>query len=211
MLSERFDAALLFASFLHRRQTRKATTVPYVSHLLAVAAIVIEDGGTEDEAIAALLHDSIEDCGDTYPGGRPALRRYLAQNFSRHVLEIVDACTDDDGIGKGKAATLEQERIAWRARKERYLAHIPGIPVAALRVSCADKLHNVRSTIADYERIGEDLWARFRTQSAGDQLWYFAALARAFSKTSLERLPALFAREVDRLHELALSRRELPV
>jgi GTP pyrophosphokinase len=211
MLSERFDAALLFASFLHRRQVRKATGLPYISHLLAVSSMVIEDGGTEDEAIAALLHDAVEDCGDAYPGGRAALRGYIEREFGAQVLEIVNACTDDDEVAKGKADSQERERAAWRERKRRYIEHIATSPPAALRVACADKIHNVRSTIVDYERIGESLWERFRTKSGDDQIWYYMALADAFSRTNLERLPILLRREVDSLVQLVERRRAVPV
>jgi len=110
MLTERFDAALLFAATLHRQQPRKGTKIPYLGHLLAVAALVIEDGGSEDEAIAALLHDSLEDQASNYPGGREALRVYIRDHFGPGVAAIVDACTDDEGLPKGSGATPSGER-----------------------------------------------------------------------------------------------------
>jgi (p)ppGpp synthase/HD superfamily hydrolase len=208
MLTERFDDALVFASRLHRHQVRKAIGVPYISHLIAVAGLVLEDGGTEAEGIAALLHDAVEDCGDTYEGGRPALRARIDQQFGPEVLAIVNACTDDDGMAKGKAPTLELERAAWMERKRRYLDTIPSHPLPALRVCCADKLHNLRCTVTDYERMGEDLWARFRPQSGDYQMWYFDELVRVFLKTELPRLPIQFAREVEKLRELMSVARE---
>src|SRR5262245_37448178 len=105
MLTERFDVALLFAAKLHRQQLRKGTQIPYLGHLLAVAALVIEDGGSEDEAIAALLHDSLEDQGSHYPGGREALKGYIRDQFGPGVAAIVKACTDDEEIAKRFAAT----------------------------------------------------------------------------------------------------------
>ena len=179
--TQRFDAAVLFAVGLHRHQKRKATGVPYLSHLLAVAALVMEDGGSEDEAIAALLHDAVEDQGDRYPGGRAQLRADIGERFGGRVLEIVDACTDDEGHDKTRPATPEEVKRSWQLRKEAHLAHLrangdPGVR----RVSCADKLHNAASILADYARIQEQLWERFRTRSASDQLWYYAELARVF-------------------------------
>lgn len=201
MLSERFDEALVFASSLHRQQVRKATSIPYVSHLLAVSSLVLEDDGSEDEAIAGLLHDSIEDCGDEYPGGRQALRALIRERFGNDVLRIVNECTDDDGEPKGKAPTLEAERLAWRHRKERYLAHLGDCGLPTLRVSCADKLHNLRSILADHEQMGDALWSRFRARSAEYQLWYFSELRRVFTASALLRLARLFDREVDALQQ----------
>jgi GTP pyrophosphokinase len=207
MLSERFDAALLFASALHRRQVRKATGLPYVSHLLAVASLTIEDRGSEDEAIAALLHDSIEDWGDVFEGGRAGLRAHIENQFGPAVLAIVNACTDDDEIAKGQGADPIEERKAWRRRKQLYVDRISSMSLAALRVSCADKLHNVRSTLSDYELIGEELWSRFRTGRGEDQLWYCRALADAFARTPLKRLSAMLGREVSALEECVARRR----
>lgn len=173
MLSSRFDEALAFACDLHRAQVRKGGSVPYISHLLAVAALVMEDGGSEEEVIAALLHDSIEDQSASYPGGRDGLRQEIERKFGSAVLEIVNACTDDDHHGKPE----------WRARKQAYLDHIPHASPRARRVSCADKLHNARTVLADYRKIGNALWQRFRTRNGGDQIWYFTELARAFKET----------------------------
>jgi (p)ppGpp synthase/HD superfamily hydrolase len=180
MLSERFDSALLFASRLHRHQTRKGSDVPYISHLLGVASLVLEDRGTEDEAIAALLHDAIEDHGDGYPGGRDALRAAIASQFGEKVLEIVDACTDDEGYDK-------QDAYAWKQRKQAYINRFATSNASVRRVACADKLHNARSILADYGELGEGLWKRFRTRSRDDQFWYYGELLRIFRATNTGR------------------------
>jgi len=124
MLSQRFDSAFAFAAKLHKSQVRKGTTIPYLGHLLGVTALVVEDGGSEDEAIAALLHDSIEDQGDQYPGGRDALRVYIREQFGAAVADIVDACTDDEGCAKGLADTPAEERQRWLERKRKYIESI---------------------------------------------------------------------------------------
>jgi len=121
MLTEKFDAALLFAADLHRKQARKGTGTPYFGHLLAVAALVIDDGGSEDEAIGALLHDSIEDQGQHYPGGREALRTYIREQFGSAVADIVDACTDDEGLSKESMGTPQEDRARWLERKQAYV------------------------------------------------------------------------------------------
>ena len=163
ILSERFDEALVFATRLHTKQRRKGTEIPYVAHLLSVAAIVLEDGGSEDEAIAALLHDAVED-----QGGR-ATRNLIRENFGEKVVEIVDGCTDADSVPKPP----------WRARKERYVAHILEASAEVRRVSAADKLHNARSILADLRVIGDAIWKRFAGGKDGT-LWYYRALVDAF-------------------------------
>jgi (p)ppGpp synthase/HD superfamily hydrolase len=178
-LGERFDTALLFASSLHRGQHRKGTTIPYLSHLLGVTGLVLESGGDEDEAIAALLHDSIEDQGDEYPGGRAALRRCIAERFGDKVLAIVNACTDDDRFPKA-ATAAEQSAALWKQRKQAYIARLASASPSVRRVACADKLHNTRSILADYRECGERVWERFRTRSREDQIWYYGELVRIF-------------------------------
>jgi (p)ppGpp synthase/HD superfamily hydrolase len=185
-----FSSALSFAVELHRNQHRKGTEIPYLSHLLAVASLVMEDGGGEEEAIAALLHDAVEDQGDTFPGGREGLRDRIRTDFGERVLAIVNACTHDEGHAKGRALTPEAEATAWKRRKEEYLAHLRSVTdPAVLRVSCADKLHNARCVLADYQRIGDSVWQRFRTKNAADQLWYYKELSQVFSEKNVGRLP----------------------
>jgi (p)ppGpp synthase/HD superfamily hydrolase len=161
---------MIFAEHLHRRQTRKSTATPYISHPLAVASLVLEAGGSEDEAIAALLHDVIEDCGDQYPGGRPALRQSIRNRFGDAVLNIVNQCTDDD----------EFPKHAWKARKQAYLRRLEEAGAEVLRVACADKLHNARASLADCRRGGVSIWRRLGARSLEDQFWYYDSLLRIF-------------------------------
>lgn len=156
---EKFDHALPYASRLHREQARKGTSTPYITHLLAVASIVGENGGTEDEVVAALLHDAPED-----QGGEARLRDIRAQ-FGDGVAEIVDGCTD----------TYETPKPPWRERKERYLAHLADASGSVRLVSSADKLHNARTVLSDYRLFGEDLWTRFNGEKVGT-LWYYRAV-----------------------------------
>ena len=156
----RFDEALVYAADVHRDQSRKGTNVPYVTHLLAVAAIVGENGGTEDEVVAALLHDGPEDAG-----GEARLAEIRAR-FGGTVAEIVAGCTD----------TYEDPKPPWQERKEAYLAHLAEAPSPVRLVSAADKLHNARSVLQDYRAIGEGLWDRFNGGKEGT-LWYYRAVA----------------------------------
>ena len=167
MLTERFDDALVFATRLHAGDVRKGSTVPYVAHLLGVCALVLVDGGGEDEAVAALLHDALED----HP--REVSRAVIAERFGAPVLSIVEACTDTppDYAGGVKAP--------WPERKEAYLAHLARASPAALRVAVADKVDNARSMLADYRVVGEDLWTRFK-KGKEHQLPYYDALIGAF-------------------------------
>ncbi|MBI4877103.1 MAG: HD domain-containing protein [Acidobacteria bacterium] len=190
MFTSRFEEALSFAARLHRAQSRKGRSVPYVSHLLGVASLVIEDGGAEDQAIAALLHDAIEDQGNQYPGGRAGLRQEIERRFGTAVLELVNACTDDD------ACEDKSDAGAWRPRKQAHLDHIPAIGAAARRVSCADNLHNARCLLADFREAGDQVWGSFRTGSAADQLWYYGELAAAFQAANTGLLAAELARVV---------------
>ena len=154
-LSPCFDAALVYASQLHRNQSRKGGAIPYVSHLLAVTAIVLEYGGTEDEAIAALLHDAVEDQGGS------ATRDAICNQFGEEVAAIVDGCTDADTMPKPP----------WKERKEDYISHIRDASPSVRLVSAADKLHNARAILADYQQLGEPLWDRFNGKR-DDTFWY---------------------------------------
>jgi (p)ppGpp synthase/HD superfamily hydrolase len=172
MFSERFDEALVFAHRLHRKQARKTSGAPYVAHLLGVAALVIEDGGSEDEAIGALLHDSLEDQARHYPGGRGQLAEDIGQRFGGEVLRLVEALTE-----RGSAPGEKRQR--WRAHKQAYVEQIVVEDGAVRRISTADSIYNVRSLTRDYERMGDELWTRFLTRSRDDQLWAYDSLARA--------------------------------
>ena len=156
---EKFENALLYASELHRDQVRKGTGIPYITHLLAVASIVGENGGTEGEVVAALLHDGPED-----QGGEATLD-VIRVRFGNEVAGIVDGCTD----------TYEDPKPPWRERKGSYLAHLAGAPGSVRLVSSADKLHNARAVLSDYRTLGEDLWTRFNGGKEGT-LWYYRAI-----------------------------------
>jgi GTP pyrophosphokinase len=162
-LTPRFVQALAYATEVHAGQSRKGTTVPYVAHVLGVCALVLEDGGGEDEAIAALLHDAVED-----GGGAPVLDE-IRRRFGDRVAGIVWACSDTD----------ETPRPPWKERKARYVDHVRAAGPDARRVSCADKLHNARSILRDYRIEGERLWDRFNAP-AEEQLWYYRSLVEAF-------------------------------
>jgi (p)ppGpp synthase/HD superfamily hydrolase len=162
LLSERFETALVYAVNLHRQQLRKGTNIPYLSHLLAVTALVLEDGGDEDTAIAALLHDAIEDAGGE------KVRQEIQQKFGMRVAQIVEGCTDTDEIPKPP----------WKERKERYIAKFSQESAEVRRVSLADKLHNARSTLSEYQRIGTAIWDIFRGGRQGT-LWYYQSLIQA--------------------------------
>jgi (p)ppGpp synthase/HD superfamily hydrolase len=184
-LSPRFREALDWAADLHRSQVRKGTDIPYVAHLLAVASLVLEHGGDEDAAIAALLHDAAED-----QGGAPTLRE-IRRRFGDEVAAIVAHCTD----------TMEAEKPAWKPRKEAYIASLREKPLASRLVSVADKLHNARAILADYRRHGEALWERFSGQR--ETLWYYRALAEEFSARGPAELAAELDRTVRELERLA--------
>jgi (p)ppGpp synthase/HD superfamily hydrolase len=163
VLSERFEEALRFAIRLHAKQIRKGTTIPYVAHLLSVAGIAIEYGADEDEAIAALLHDAIEDQGGA------AIRDEIRQRFGDKVVDIVNGCTDAEIFPKPP----------WQARKEAYIAHLRDASPSVRLVSAADKVHNIQTIIKDYRAIGNTLWGRFKGGKEGT-LWYYRSLVSTF-------------------------------
>ena len=188
-LTQRFTDALAYATEVHAGQWRKGTSVPYVAHVLGVCALVLEDGGGEDEAIAALLHDAVED-----GGGRPRLED-IRRRFGDRVAGIVWACSDTD----------ETPKPPWKERKARYIAHVREAGPDARRVSCADKLHNARSILRDYRALGERLWDRFNA-SAEDNLWYYRALVEAFRQPDRSSLVDELERVVG---ELEAERRKV--
>jgi (p)ppGpp synthase/HD superfamily hydrolase len=177
ILTDRFEEALLYALHLHASQMRKASDIPYVVHLLSVAALVVENGGDEDEAIAALLHDAIEDQGGA------VTREEIRSRFGERVVRIVDACTDCETTPKPP----------WRERKERHIEHLRSAPLDVLRVVAADKIHNTRSLLADYSRHGEGLWNRFNGGKEGT-LWYYHTMADIVRPS----LPCSMSEELDR-------------
>lgn len=182
-LSARFDEAYQLAHELHREQLRKGTSIPYLSHLLAVTAIVLEQGGSEDEAMAALLHDGIED-----QGGATARERIRAR-LGDAVVAIVDGCTD----------TEVSPKPPWRQRKEAYIAHLAHAPASVRLVSSADKLHNARCLLADLrEGRGDEMWQHFKGGREGT-LWYYRALIRAFCAAPTDPRVDRIVRELDRV------------
>jgi GTP pyrophosphokinase len=189
-----FERALAFATGLHAAQSRKQTDVPYISHLMSVAALVLEYGGNRDEAIAGLLHDSIEDQGVRYRGGVTALKRTIAQEFGAQVLHIVEGCTDSE----------TEPKPPWRARKEAYIRHVAGACDSVRLVSCADKLHNARSIVADLRVFGCALFERFTGKKDGT-LWYYRELSQTFAQAGPGGPAAELSRTVATMGELASS------
>ncbi len=166
-LSSRLYDAVELAFRLHGHSARKVGNIPYMAHLLSVCALVQGDGGSEDEAIAALLHDALEDQPEHIT------RLDIERRFGSQVLLIIDLSTDTppDYTGGPKPP--------WRERKEAYLAHARSADPALLRVTIADKIDNIRSILVDYRRIGEALWARFHAGKE-EQLWYYNACLDAY-------------------------------
>jgi GTP pyrophosphokinase len=198
VLTERFDRALLLASELHRKQKRKTSGVPYVSHLLGVCSLVLEDGGSEDESIAALLHDAVEDQADAH-GGAPALIERIRTDFGDEVTRLVNALTERP---TPTTAAMRDKRQRWRAHKQAYIEQILSYDASVRRISCADSLYNVRSLIWGYRAMGEKLWTRFMTREAADQLWGYSEIARAFLAAEPTNLAMELDEAVDQLHRI---------
>ena len=172
LLSARFRSALDYATGLHAPQVRKGTDVPYITHLLAVCSLVLEDGGDEDQAIAALLHDAIED----QPRDGKTIKE-IKRKFGDRVLAIVEACTD----------AMEHPKRPWIERKREYIARARTHTAEARRVSLADKLHNTRSILTDTRQIGDAVWDRFNATTE-DVLWYYRSLVEAYRVEGPNRL-----------------------
>jgi (p)ppGpp synthase/HD superfamily hydrolase len=171
MLTTRFDDAFRFAHELHAGQTRKGTTAPYVGHLMGVASIVLDDGGSEDEAIGALLHDAVED-----QGGRQRLDE-IRERFGDTVARIVEDCTD----------SWETPKKPWVERKRQYIEHARHLGASSLRVSAADKVHNAYAILRDLRNSGEAVWGRFNA-APDDILSYYESLVRAYREAGGGRL-----------------------
>lgn len=180
MLTKRFDEAFQYAHRLHRAQQRKGTPIPYISHLMTVAALVVEHGGDEDQAIGALLHDAAED-----QGGEKTLAE-IRTKFGERVAAIVADCTD----------AWEEPKPLWRPRKEAYLAILPSKSPHSLLVSLADKTHNAEAIVFDYRVLGDGLWERFNGGAKGTR-WYYGALAEIFAEKMPGRLSDRLSRAVD--------------
>ena len=192
-LGPRFLRAVHFAAEKHAGQARKASTIPYIAHLMGVASLVLEAGGDEDLAIAALLHDVVEDCG-----GAPMFKE-VHRRFGKRVAKIVDGCTDTD----------TDPKPPWRERKENYLQHLKRADAGTRLVSAADKLNNIRSILTDYREIGESVWARFNGGRDGT-LWYYRALRDEFRRHKSNRIVReyeLALNELETLTEAATAQR----
>lgn len=186
----RFLAALNYAATLHADQVRKATSIPYVAHVLSVAGIAIEHGADEDEAIAALLHDAPEDCG-----GMPVLVEIRAR-FGERVAEIVAACSD----------TFETPKPPWVERKVKYIAHVRAASPSVRLVSMSDKLHNARAILTDYRQLGDAVFSRFKRGESHSVLWYYRRLADEFNAAdSASPLAQELERVVAELESLTLA------
>lgn len=217
MLTDRYKQALVFAADVHEGHTRKQTDVAYLAHLISVSALVMEHGGSEVEAIAGLLHDSIEDRGNEYVSrfeieprtGRDALKRDIELLFGRDVLEIVLHCTDDEYLPQ-RTPSVKGSAEEWLLRKETFLEQLRrSDDKGALRVTCADKLHNARSLLADYELEGEAVWEVFRTGNKADQVWYYGSIAEILRERAgvlddpgLRRMAGEIGTIVERIEEM---------
>jgi (p)ppGpp synthase/HD superfamily hydrolase len=188
-LGPRLQRAFRYAAEKHDGQTRKQSAVPYLSHLMAVASLVLEAGGDEDMAIAALLHDVVEDCG-----GMPRLRE-IRKQFGPRVAKIVEGCTDSFGEPKPE----------WMQRKKDYLREVKHADAETRLVSASDKLHNVRTILADYRLHGEDIWKRFSGRKEGT-LWYYRALSDEYQQRGSNRITGELEIAVAQLERAARSR-----
>jgi len=184
-LTERFEEALVFSTQLHASQKRKATNIPYIAHLLGVTSLVLEDGGDEDEAIAAVLHDAVED-----QGGEKILDE-IRRRFGERVAMIVQGCTDSYTFPKPP----------WRERKDNYIDHLRRAIPEIRRVSLADKLYNARAILKTYRQIGEITWERFTGGRVGT-LWYYRTLVSIFKQTGDDYMTAELERVVSELERL---------
>ncbi|HET9995013.1 MAG TPA: HD domain-containing protein [Candidatus Acidoferrum sp.] len=188
VLTNRFVEALGYAAELHLQQRRKGKGQPYVGHLLGVAAIVIQHGGGEDEVIAALLHDAVED-----QGGLPRLDE-IREKFGERVARIVDGCTD--------SYEVSGEKREWGERKRAYIEKVAGAPEDIRLVSAADKLANAREVLADFRVEGDAVFNRFQGRKQGT-LWYYRALVNVFRKAGAGPLVEELDRVVTELESLA--------
>jgi len=183
-LSSQYIKALTRATEWHAGQTKKGSGTPYISHLLAVSSLVMEDGGSEEEAIAGLLHDVIEDCGADY-------RERIQEEFGVKVLAIVEGCTDSDSVPKPP----------WLERKKTFLKSLKSASHEVCRVAAADKLHNVRSIVADYGEVGDAIWQRFRGKKKGTK-WYYRKVSKLLDKKLESRNVKLLKQAVKLLKKL---------
>ena len=188
-LTQRFAEAMHYAHRWHASQTRKGTGIPYLSHLLAVAAIALEHGADEDEAIAALLHDSLEDGPHNTGEPRAQIEQQIREHFGERVLQIILGCTDTRSDG-----SLGMAKESWAERKTAYLEHLETADASVLLVAAADKLHNMQCILRDFRQVGDELWQRFSAGKEGS-LWYYRSLAEILGR----RLPSRLSAELQEL------------
>jgi (p)ppGpp synthase/HD superfamily hydrolase len=191
-LSSRFTGAVDYARMLHIER-RKGTDIPYMAHLLGVAALVMGEAGhaevTEDMVIAALLHDAAED-----HGGQLRLDD-IEHNFGRDVAQMVESLSDS-------LAEDSSKKAPWRERKENYLKRLRREPADVLLISAADKLYNARAILDDYRKIGPEVWKRFK-RGRKHQLWYFRELLKVFKAAGKNRIVAELERVTDKLERIS--------
>ncbi|MCE1252140.1 MAG: HD domain-containing protein [Anaerolineae bacterium] len=185
-LSESFNEALVYAANLHANQMRKGNdSIPYITHLMAVASITLEYGGNETQAIAALLHDAVEDQGGS-------VQLTIIQNkFGEAVAQIVADCSD----------AFDEPKPPWQQRKEDYIKHLAHVSADSLLVSCADKLHNSRTVLKDYRQKGEAVWEHFKGRRDGT-LWYYHSITRTFQSVFKHPITDELTRVVHELESL---------
>jgi (p)ppGpp synthase/HD superfamily hydrolase len=184
-LTRRFDLAFHFASGLHHTQVRKGTEIPYIAHLMSVCALVLEAGGDEDQAIAALLHDAMED-----QGGSPTLET-IEHLFGERVENIVRECSDSESPDPN-------QKLPWHQRKRAYLERLGAASLDALLISAADKLHNARDILTCYRQMGDEVWRRFNADATkADHLGYYRELVTRFR--ARPEAPKVLVDELDRV------------
>lgn len=201
-LTHRFTQGVDYARIAHAAQFRKGSRIPYLYHLISVAGLVLEYGGSEDQAIAGLLHDVLEDCGADHEA-------VIRAQFGDAVAEIVNDCTDGTQESKGAAGTPEEKVANWTERKQAYVAHIREESTGSLLVTACDKLHNARAIVADLQGdAGEQVFERFTAGRKGT-LQYYQAIAEVLLKRSssagrrFHELAREFDRTVGLMHSLA--------
>ncbi len=187
-LSSQFEQALIYAANAHATQVRKGTATPYMAHLLGVCSIALEYGANETEAIAALLHDAVED-----QGGLERLED-IRSRFGNDVAEIVIGCTD----------SFQTPKPPWEERKRAYLAHLPSASGSILLISASDKLYNAQATLRDLYRVGNEIWKRFNVPRE-KTLWYYRALANIYLQVGPARLNDELGRVVAEMERVAAS------
>jgi (p)ppGpp synthase/HD superfamily hydrolase len=190
--TDRFSSAMTYAYQVHHGQRRKGTGIPYIAHILGVTAIAMEYGADDDQSIAALLHDAAED------GGGEATLAEIRARFGDAVADIVLGCSDS-------LVEDPEDKLPWQARKENYLAHLESASASVCLVSAADKLHNVRSIIRDYQEHGEAIWERFQGRREGT-LWYYETVAHTLLRRHHSQLTRDLQAEVDTLLEITKNK-----